>query len=186
MRSEGGRLHVAVQGCVHWRMQTGWTTPPGNRPECPTNNTVQLTTRRVPIVFREPLKQELDRLSDISLIRKVDSPTEWISAVVITTKKNGQVRLCIDPKPLNEALRRNRYPLPTIDDVLPLLSTARVFTLLDAKNGFWHVQLDIIDITLEGLPGQKAIADNTDEGALEGHDRNLGRCSTAVDRKVSC
>ena len=78
------------------------------------------------------------------------------------------------PKPLNEALRRNRYPLPTIDDVLPLLSTARVFTLLDAKNGFWHVQLDIIDITLEGLPGQKAIADNTDEGALEGHDRNLG------------
>ena len=135
---------------------------------------VQLTTRRVPIVFREPLKQELDRLSDISLIRKVDSPTEWISAVVITTKKNGQVRLCIDPKPLNEALRRNRYPLPTIDDVLPLLSTARVFTLLDAKNGFWHVQLDIIDITLEGLPGQKAIADNTDEGALEGHDRNLG------------
>lgn len=137
---------------------------------------VQLTTRRVPIVFRERLKQELDRLSDISLIRKVDSPTEWISAMVITTKKNGQV---------NEALRRNRYRLPTIDDVLPLLSKARVFTLLDAKNGFWHVQLDIIDITLEGLPGQKAIADNTDEGALEGHDRNLGRCSTAVDRKVS-
>lgn len=74
---------------------------------------------------------------------------------------------------------------PHIDDVLPLLSKARVFTLLDAKNGFWHVKLDIIDITLEGLPGQKAIADNTDEGALEGHDRNLGRCSTAVDRKVS-
>lgn len=137
---------------------------------------VQLTTRRVPIVFRERLKQELDRLSDISLIRKVDSPTEWISAMMITTKKNGQV---------NEALRRNRYPLPTIDNVLPLLSKARVFTLLDAKNGFWHVQLDIIDITLQGLPRQKAIADNTDEGALEGHDRNLGRCSTAVDRKVS-
>lgn len=163
-------------------MQTGWTTPPGNRPECPTSpaNYTESANR-----LQRTSKQELDRLSDISLIRKVDSPTEWISAVVITTKKNGQVRLCIDPKPLNEALRRNRYPLPTIDDVLPLLSKARVFTLLDAKNGFWHVRLDIIDITLEGLPGQKAIADNTDEGALEGHDRNLGRCSTAVDRKVS-
>ena len=33
-------------------------------------------------------------------------------------------------------------PLPTIDDVLPLLSKARVFTVLDAKNGFWHIQLD--------------------------------------------
>ena len=154
-------------------MQTGWTTPPGNRPECPTSpaNYTESANR-----LQRTSKQELDRLSDISLIRKVDSPTEWISAMVITTKKNGQV---------NEALRRNRYRLPTIDDVLPLLSKARVFTLLDAKNGFWHVQLDIIDITLEGLPGQKAIADNMDEGALEGHDRNLGRCSTAVDRKVS-
>lgn len=84
----------------------------------------------------EPLKQELDRLSNIGMIQKVDTPTEWISAVVVTTKKNGKVRLCIDPKPLNEALRRNHYPLPTIDDVLPLLSKARVFTVLDAKNGF--------------------------------------------------
>lgn len=70
------------------------------------------------------------------MIQKVDTPTEWISAVVVTTKKNGKVRLCIDPKPLNEALRRNHYPLPTIDDVLPLLSKARVFTVLHAKNGF--------------------------------------------------
>ena len=102
---------------------------------------VELPTRRVPIALKEPLKQELDRLSNIGMIQKVDTPTEWISAVVVTTKKNGKVRLCIDPKPLNEALRRNHYPLPTIDDVLPLLSKARVFTVLDAKNGFWHIQL---------------------------------------------
>ena len=97
---------------------------------------VQLPTRKVPIALREPLKQELDRLSNIGVIRKVDTPTNWISALVVTTKKNGKVRLCIDPKPLNEALHGNHYPLPTIDDVLPLLSKARVFTVLDAKNGF--------------------------------------------------
>ena len=176
---------------------------------------VQLPTRRVPIALREPLKQELDRLSNIGVIRKVDTPTDWITALVVTRKKNGKVRLCIDPKPLNEALRRNHYPLPTIDDVLPLLSKARVFTVLDAKNGFWHIQLDEpssyattfgtpwgryrwlrmpfgvspapeefqrrIDIALEGLPGQKAIADDilifgagdTDQEALDDHDRNL-------------
>ena len=176
---------------------------------------VQLPTRRVPIALKEPLKQELDRLSSIGMILKVDTPTEWISAVVVTTKKNGKVRLCIDPKPLNETLHRNHYPLPTIDDVLPLLSKARVFTVLDAKNGFWHIQLDEpssyattfgtpwgryrwlrmpfglspapeefqrrIDIALEGLPGQKAIADDilvfgsgdTDEEAFRDHDRHL-------------
>ena len=100
------------------------------------------TRRRVLIALKEPLKQELDRLSNIGVIQSVDSPTEWVSAIVVTTKNNGKVRLCIDPKPLNQALHRNRYPLPTIDDVLPLLSKARVFTVLDAKNGFWHIQLD--------------------------------------------
>ena len=52
------------------------------------------------------------------------------------------VRLCIDPKPLNNALKRNHYPLPTIEDVLPLLTDSKVFKVLDARNGFWHVQLD--------------------------------------------
>ena len=176
---------------------------------------VQLPTRKVPIALREPLKQELDRLSNIGVIRKVNTPTNWISALVVTTKKNGKVTLCIDPKPLNEALHRNHYPLPTINDVLPLLSKARVFTVLDAKNGFWHIELGEpssfattfgtpwgchqwlrllfgvspapeefqrrIDIALEGLPGQKAIADDnlvfaagdTDEEALKDHNRNL-------------
>ena len=99
---------------------------------------VQLPTRKVPIALKEPLKQELDRLSNIGVIWKVATPTNWISALVVTTKKNGKVRLYIDPKPSNEALHRNHYPLPTIDDVVPLLSKARVFTVLDAKNGFWH------------------------------------------------
>ena len=62
--------------------------------------------------------------------------------MVVVKKSNGKIRLCIDPKPLNEALKRNHYPLPVIDDLLPLLAKAKVFSAVDAKNGFWHVQLD--------------------------------------------
>ena len=62
--------------------------------------------------------------------------------MVIVMKRNGRVRLCIDPKPLNTALKRNHYPLPVIDDILPSLANAKVFTVMDAKNGFWQVQLD--------------------------------------------
>ena len=97
---------------------------------------VQLPTRRVPVGLKEPLKQELDQLSNIGVIQRVDTPTEWISAVVVTTKKNGKVELGIDLKPLNQTLHRNHYPLPTIDDVLPLLSKARVFTVLNAQKWF--------------------------------------------------
>ena len=78
----------------------------------------------------------------MEIITKANNPTNWISLLVVTTKRNGKVRLRIDPKPLSNALKRNHYPLPTIGDVLPLLSNAKLFTVLNARNGFWHVQLD--------------------------------------------
>ena len=68
----------------------------------------------------------------MEIIAKVDDPTDWISSMVVTTKRNGKVRLCIDPKALNNALKRSHYPLPSTEDVLPLLSDAKLFTVLDA------------------------------------------------------
>ena len=103
---------------------------------------VQLPTRRVPVAVKDKLRAELDRLVGLKILKPVDIPTDWISATVVTMKKSGGIRLCIDPKPLNKALKRNHYPLPTIDDILPDLSQARCFSVLDAKNGFWHVRLD--------------------------------------------
>ena len=50
--------------------------------------------------------------------------------------------MCIDPKDLNRMLRRSHYPTPTIDEILPELSRAKAFSTVDAKNGFWHVELD--------------------------------------------
>ena len=108
----------------------------------PTVPPVQLPTRKVPIAIKEKLREELDRLETRNIVTPVTVPTAWISATVVTMKKNGNIRLCVDPKPLNLALKRNHYPLPTIEDVLPDLSNARCFTVLDAKNGFWHVTLD--------------------------------------------
>ena len=80
---------------------------------------VQLPTRKVPIAIKEKLKEELDGLEGLNIITPVNVPTSWISPTVITLKKNGNVRLCVDPKPLNQALKRKHYPLPTIEDVLP-------------------------------------------------------------------
>ena len=52
------------------------------------------------------------------------------------------MRICLDPKLLNKALRRSHYQMPTLEEVLSQLSKAKVFTVADAKNGFWHVELD--------------------------------------------
>jgi len=56
--------------------------------------------------------------------------------------------ICIDPKELNKALKRERYPIPVIEDVWPELSKARVFTKVDARNSYWHVVLDDESATL--------------------------------------
>ena len=103
---------------------------------------VVLPVRKVPFAVQEPLRQELERLVTKGILEPVDVPTDWVSSMVVVKKANGKLRLCIDPKPLNQALRRNYYPLPVIDDLLPQLTNAKVFSVVDAKNGFWHVQLD--------------------------------------------
>lgn len=102
---------------------------------------VKLPTRKVPLALKAKVKAELDRLTELDIIEPVDTPTDWISSMVVVSKPSGKLRLCIDPKPLNKALKRNHYPTPTIDDILPELSNARVFSVVDAKNGFWHVEL---------------------------------------------
>ena len=50
----------------------------------------------------------------------------------------GAIRPYIDPKSLNTALQRNHCPTPTIED----LTKARIFSVVDAKDEFWHVLLN--------------------------------------------
>ena len=88
------------------------------------------------------MKKKLDELEMKEVITRVDEPTDWVNQMVVQVKKSGDVRLCIDPRPLNAALRKEQFLLPTLDDVLPELSRSRVFTKLDLSNGYWHVPLD--------------------------------------------
>lgn len=62
--------------------------------------------------------------------------------MVVVWKPNGNMRICLDPKDLNKVLKRSHYPLPTIEDILPDLSRAKVFSTFDVKNGVWHIELD--------------------------------------------
>ena len=56
-------------------------------------------------------------------------------------KKNKQVRVCIDPRVLNRAVKRCHYPLSTFEEVATRLPKAKVFSVFDAKSGFWLVKL---------------------------------------------
>lgn len=101
---------------------------------------VKLPKRRVPVAMMAPLKEELKDLERREIITPVERSTDWITSMVSVTKPNGKPRTCTDPKPLNQALKRSHFPLPTIHDILPGMSKAKVFTVCDVKHGFWHVK----------------------------------------------
>ena len=103
---------------------------------------VQMPLRRVPIGIRDRVESELQRLVSDGIIAQVTEPSKWVSALLVVSKPNGKVRLCIDPRPLNKALKRAHYVIPTVDDILPQLSNVKVMSLCDAKEAFWMLKLD--------------------------------------------
>ena len=98
--------------------------------------------RRVPNALRDKLKLELDRLQKLGVLEPVDKPTPWVNHLAVATKKNGDLRVCIDPKQLNSALKREHYQIPVLDELLPELSKAKVFSTVDLTSGYWHCILD--------------------------------------------
>ena len=99
------------------------------------------TPRKVPIPLMEKVKSELDRMLRLGVISKVDEPTQWCAGMVVVPKPNGKVRICVDFTKLNQSVKRENHPLPSVDESLAKLAGATVFTKLDANSGFWQINL---------------------------------------------
>ena len=115
-----GKCHVQIDKSI----------PPENQPP-----------RRVPVALRKPLKDKLDELEARGIISPITKHTPWVSNLCVVNR-NNKLRICLDPKPLNKAIKRPHYQLPTIEDVATRLADAKIFSVLDAKDGFWQVELD--------------------------------------------
>ncbi|XP_029648387.1 uncharacterized protein K02A2.6-like [Octopus sinensis] len=98
--------------------------------------------RRVSLELKEKLKTELDRMEKKEIITKVTRPTDWVNSIVIKEKPNGTLRICLDPRDLNKALKREYHPIPTLEEITPSLAGSKLFSKLDASNGYWNVKID--------------------------------------------
>ena len=97
--------------------------------------------RRVPEAIRSRVTKELHQMEEEGVVEKVDQPTDWVNSVV-TVIKPHKTRICLDPRNLNEVIKREYFPLPTIEEVTGRMPNAKVFSVLNAKSGFWQIPLD--------------------------------------------
>ena len=110
--------------------------------------------RRVPVHLQDAFHEEVERLVKIDVLEKVTEPTEWVNSFVIVEKVidssnahspnhsiKKSIRLCIDPKDLNEALEREPYYSRSIDELISMFAGAKVFTIVDMDKGYWQVVL---------------------------------------------
>ena len=103
---------------------------------------VVVPVRKIPYALKSKLKEELQRMVTLDIIEPVEKPTEWVNALVVVSKPNGKSRICLDPRPLNKAIKRQHHGLPTTEEIIAEMSGACYFSKLDAASGYWQIRVD--------------------------------------------
>jgi hypothetical protein len=90
------------------------------------------------------LKIQLNNLLDKSLIHPNSSP--WGCPALFVSKKDKDLRLCVNYRPLNAISIKNKYPLPRIDILFDQLAGAQVFSKIDLRAGYHQIKICAEDI----------------------------------------
>lgn len=84
------------------------------------------------------MKQYLEANLDKGFI--VPSAAPFASPVLVA-RSAGKLRFCVDYRKLNAMSKKDRYPLPLIDELMDRLQGARYFTKLDVRQGFHRIRM---------------------------------------------
>ena len=87
----------------------------------------------------QEVKSQIADLLRKNFIEPANSP--FGAPVIFVKKKDGTLRMCIDFRALNKLTKKNRYPLPRIDDLLDKLQGASVFSSLDLMSGYFQIRI---------------------------------------------
>lgn len=103
---------------------------------------VVCASRQIPLGLKYHLSEELKKMEQLGVIRKVTHPTQWVHSLVLVAKKDSGIGVRLDPRALNFVMQRAHYQLLTLAELASRLHSAACFSLLNANPGFWVVQLD--------------------------------------------
>ena len=146
----------------------------------PEHKPVRYAPRKVPMHLEDAFKEEIKSLVKLSILEEVKKHTDWANSYVIVEKDSGnhhspnhtikrKLRLCLDPRDLNEALEREPYHTCSVDEITAKLQGMTVFTIVDrlldgsTSSRFqethlygatiWQIPMDKIAHGYSGCPG---------------------------------
>ena len=121
--------------------------------------------RKVPVHLEAAFKEEIESLVKQGILEEVREHTDWVNSYVIVEKDTGnqhvpnhtvkkKLRICLDPRDLNEALEREPYHTRSVDEITAKLQGMTVFNTVDFKKDYWMVVLhpDSRRLTCMALP----------------------------------
>ena len=105
---------------------------------------VSQPARRAPFPLRHRLAQEIQLLEDMGIIEDAKGPTPWVSPLVVFPKPKDpeNLRICVDMRCPNVAIKRENHVTPTVDDFVHGLNGATVFSKLDLTSAYHQIELD--------------------------------------------
>ena len=111
--------------------------------------------RKIPIHLQDTFHKEIRNLEQLGILEETKDVTEWVNSFVIVEKKiptdpnssqghskDRKLRICLDPRDLNEALEREPYYTWFIEEIMAKFHGMTRFTIADFNKGYWMVELD--------------------------------------------
>ena len=89
------------------------------------------------------LRLVLEKLVDEGILQKlkIDEKSEWLNLFVCVRKPNGSIRLCLDQIHLNKYIVCPHHNSKTLNDILPKLTGAKKFSIVDSTKPFFNLSL---------------------------------------------
>ena len=117
------------------------------------NPVLKSKTYPIPFSKRIQVNEKIQEMIKDKIIEKSNS--QFTNPLVVITKKDNSIRLCLDARELNKNLITDRTCTDEIDEIFKRFHGVKYFTVIDFTAGFWQIELEensrkYVAFTVEG------------------------------------